>query len=174
MSLERYVNSLPKRKQFEIAIKLDRLAMYTWENFVATTDNKRDNWVYYYDGAVGGEHLIDQTLLQRTVDEVEKYVNSDFNPANYDETKFAQLKDEWWTPIRGLEWEEDWFVPDELKLLVFSISNLLNAATGMKETVFKESTIYVSINQSIDALTSSKKMTIDEAHYAIGLLTPGL
>lgn len=174
MSLERYVNSLPRRKQYEIAIKLDRLAMYLWENFVATTDYKRDNWVYYYGSAVGGEYLIDQNLLQRTVDEVEKYVNSDFAAAQYNEDKYATLYDEWWNAIRGLEWEEDWNVPAELKLLLFSIHNLLEATMGTEETVFKESTVYVSINQSIDALTSSGRMTMDEAHYAIGLLTPGL
>jgi hypothetical protein len=174
MSLKRYIDSLPKRKQFEVAIKLARLAMPMWNEYVATTPYQKDGYVYYLNRALGGEHLISKDLLPRTVDSIEKYVHTDFNPVGYDAQKFNALMNECLEGIHGLEWEQDWELEKPLKLLVFAVYNLLEAAMVNEQSISGESMIYVSVNQSVDALTASGRMTFEEVHIAIGLITPGL
>ena len=44
----------------------------------------------------------------------------------------------------------------------YSIHNLLDAALGKERTVFDETTMYVTVNQAIDALESSKSFTTEE------------
>ncbi len=171
MSLDRYINSLRKPDQFQVAIKLIRLAMPIWEEYVIAEDQKEAEYIFYYGSAVGNKYHVHQQLLQRTVDEVEKYVYANFDPAAYGARKFENLKEEWWSAIRGLEWEEDWYVKEEVKLLIFAVHNLLEAAMGKNQTTFKESFIYVTVNQSIDSLTCSKRMTLEEAQKYIGLIT---
>lgn len=169
MSLDRYINSLRKPEQFAVAIKLVRLAMPLWEEYVMQESSKEDDYIYYYGNALGEKYLVEIKLLQRIVNEVEKYVNTDFNPTHYEAHKFESLNEELWIGLRGLQWEEEWSVPKEVKLLVFSISNLLEATMGKDQTRYKESYIYVSVNQSVDSLVTSKRMTLREAHHTIGL-----
>jgi hypothetical protein len=164
MTLQRFVNSLRRQEQFTIAIKLARLALPIWDDY-ATQDE-----LDYMDSVVGMSHTVDKKILVRTVDAVEKYVQSeDFKNGNHIKNRFSELLNEFLDPMVALQ-DLDWELPNEVKLTFYAIHNLLDAATGYDQTPFGEATIFVSINQSIDALTSSKRMAAEDVHSAIGLL----
>jgi hypothetical protein len=164
MTLQRYVNSLYKQEQFRIAVKLARLALPVWDAYASK------NELHYRDSVVGMSHTVDKQLLTRTVDAVEEYMNSEnFKNRNYNKSRFSELLNEYLDPIVALQ-DRDWELPNEVKLLIYSIHNLLEAATGNEQTPFGEATIYVSINQLVDALTFSSHMTFEEVNYAIGIL----
>jgi len=55
----------------------------------------------------------------------------------------------------------------------YSIHNLLDAALGKERTVFDETTIYVTINQAIDALEGSKSFTTDQIKPCYITITAG-
>jgi hypothetical protein len=64
-------------------------------------------------------------------------------------------------PIIALQ-DTDWELPNEVQKTFYAVYNLIDTLMGKKKTVFEESSIYVSINQAIDALETSKTLTFDE------------
>ena len=68
----------------------------------------------------------------------------------------------------------DWELPDEVFKTFYSVHNLLDSLVGKKQTVFGESTIYVSINQAIDAIEKSKTLTLEEINAILEEIKNGL
>jgi hypothetical protein len=156
MTLKEHIDNLSKDKQFDIAIRLTRLTLPIWDNYA---DN---NELTYRDTVVGLQHSVDKTLLKNTIDVVEKHIltnriNKEFIK-NFDLLKFSrQFSD----PIVALH-DTDWEPPYEVERTFYAVYNLLDSALHKDKTVFNETTIYVTINQAIDALSSSKLMTETE------------
>ena len=156
MTLKEHIDNLPTDKQFDIAIRLTRLTLPIWDNYVY------NNELTYRDTVVGLQHSVERTLLKNTIDIVEKYILTNrINKAiikNFDLLTFSrQFSD----PIIALQ-DTDWEPPYEVERTFYAVHNLLDAALDKEKTVFNETTIYVTINQAIDALSSSKLLTETE------------
>ena len=148
MSLEKRVDDLPSEKRFKLAITLSKLTLKIWDKYSST------NELTYTDSVVGMNHIVDKDILKNTIFEIEKMTNANTN-------KIAKLKEDFSDPIVSLQ-DDDWELPYEVLHAFYSVNNLLDAFIGNEKTVFGESTIYVSINQAIDALETSKIISIDE------------
>jgi hypothetical protein len=156
MTLQEYVDSLPEKLQFSLAIKLTKLVLPIWDKFA------ENNGTTYRDTVVGLTHSVRSDLLRNTVLSVEKYNNANWllKPV----IKHAALKylaNEFSEPIVALQ-DADWKLPNTVLMSFYSIYNLLDAALGRQKTVFDETTIYITINQAISALESSQACTIEE------------
>lgn len=156
MTLEEHIDNLPKDKRFDIAIRLTRLTLAIWNNYADK------NELTYRDTVVGLLHSVDRTLLKNTIDSVEKYILTNrINKAiikNFDLIPFSKHFSD---PIIAVQ-DSDWELPYEVERTFYAVHNLLVSALGKEKSVFNETTIYVTINQAIDALSSSKLMTEKE------------
>lgn len=156
MTLQEYMDSLPKDQQFKVAIKLTKLVLPIWEEYA------ENNKTSYSDTVVGLTHSVNKNLLRYTVHSVEKYVETTFllKPM-IKNTELIVLKNNFSDPIVALQ-DLEWELPHPVLMAFYSIHNLLDAALGKEKTVFDESTIYVTVNQAIDALESSTLLTTEE------------
>ena len=86
----------------------------------------------------------------------------DLKPSNKGRNrKLVQLDQKFLEPVTALQ-DQDWTLPYEVERVFYSVHNLLAAVLGKAETVSNESRIYVSVNQAIDALETSKTLSFDE------------
>ena len=150
LTLQEYIDSLPSDKQFDIAVRLTKLALPIWENYA------NENELTYRDTVVGLTHLVDKNLLVKTVNTVEQHLH-----LKKSSQALSDLRKKLDDPIVALQ-DTDWELPDEVQKTFYSIFNLLETCLGKMQTTFGESTIYVSINQAVDALETSKQLTFDE------------
>jgi hypothetical protein len=153
MTLEEHVDNLPKDKRFDIAIRLTRSALPAWDKYA------EKNELTYRDTVVGLQHSVNKALLKNTIDAVEKYISTNIiGKAIIKNTTLLSLSRQFSDHILALQ-DLDWELPNEIERIFYSVYNLLDSALGKEKTVFNETTIYVTINQAIDALSSSKLMT---------------
>jgi hypothetical protein len=153
MTLQEHIDSLTKDKQFDIAIRLTRLTLPIWEKYADK------NELNYRDTVVGLQHSVDKNLLKNTIDAVEKYFSTNkINKAIIKNIDLLSFDKQFSDPIVALQ-DTDWELPNEVERTFYAVHNLLDAAIGKERTVFNEATIYVTINQAIDALDSSKTLT---------------
>ena len=156
MTLEEYIDNLSKDKQFDIAIRLTKLALPIWDKYV------EKNELTYRDTVVGLQHSVDFNILKNTIYAVEKYISTNFiNKAIVKNTDLLSLSSQFSDPIIALQ-DLDWELPDEIEKTFYAVHNLLDSALGKEKTAFNETTIYVTINQVIVALDSSKTITQEE------------
>ena len=156
MTLEEHIENLPKDKQFDIAIRLTKLSLPIWDKYADK------NELTYRDTVVGLHHSVDRALLKNTIDAVEKYISTNMiSKVVIKNTDLLSLSRQFSDPIVALQ-DIDWELPNEVEKTFYAVHNLLDAALGKEMTTFNESTIYVTINQAIDALDSSKTMTEEE------------
>jgi hypothetical protein len=161
MTLQEYIDSLPKGKQFELAIKLTKLILPIWAKY------SEENELSYRDTVVGLAHKVDKELLQNTVKAVEKHLSLDKWKKFMDgKSTLLKLRVQFDDPVVALQ-DTDWELPDEVLKTFYAVYNLIDAIIGKEQTTFGDSTIYVSINQAADALESSKTMTFDQIHEVI-------
>lgn len=156
MTLQEHIDSLSKDKQFDIAIRLTRSALPVWDKYA---DN---NELAYRDTVVGLNHSVDRQLLQNTINAVEKFVSTNrIKRTAIKNVDLLSSDKQFSDPIVALQ-DTDWELPYEVERTFYAVHNLLDAALGKVKTVFNETTIYVAINQAVDALASSKTMTEEE------------
>jgi hypothetical protein len=155
MTLKEHITLLPKDKQFDIAIRLIKQALPIWDEYVGETE------LSYRDSVVGLWHRVDKGLLKNTTDKVELYFSSAGIKKFIIKIIFLlPLYRRYREPIVALQ-DNDWELPSEVERLFFAVYNLLDATLERERTSFSEETIYVAINQAIDALSSSKTITDD-------------
>jgi len=150
LTLQEHINTLPRDKQFSIAIRLTKLALPIWENYA------NRNELTYRDTVVGLTHSVDKSLLTKTIISVEEHLSS-----NKSKEILFNLREQFDDPIVALQ-DTDWELPGEVQRTFYSVFNLLEACLGNTENSFGDLTIYVSINQAIDALDISKTLTFEE------------
>jgi hypothetical protein len=156
MSLKDYIANLPKPKQFQLAVKLTRLALPIWENYADK------NELSYRDTVVGLHHSVDRELLSNSIEAVDRYL-SPKDPESIDKCKsrLIDLHEQFLDPKVALQ-DFDWELPEEVQKTFYAVYNLVESIIGKEQTVFNESTIYVAINQAADALETSKTLTFGE------------
>lgn len=156
MTLEEYIDNLSIDKQFDIAIRLTKLALPIWDKYA------EKNELTYRDTVVGLQHSVDRAILKNTIYAVEKYISTNFiNKAIIKNIDLLSLSSQFSDPIIALQ-DLDWELPDEIEKTFYAVHNLLDSALGKEKTAFNETTIYVTINQVIVALDSSKTITQEE------------
>ena len=161
MSLQKYIDSLSKRGQFNLAIRLARMALPIWENYADK------NKLFYIDSVVGLAHSVDKRLLQNTIDAVEAHVyRNRLIRITYGKSNLTKLRREFDEPVTALQ-DMDWELPDVVAKTFYGIYNMIDSLVGKERTVFNESTIYVAVNQLADALESSKMLTFDEINQIL-------
>ena len=156
MTLEEHISNLPKDKRFDMAIRLTRLTLQIWDNYADK------NELTYRDKVVGLQHSVDRALLKNTINEVERYVLTNrINKVIIENFDLLTLSRQFRDPMVALQ-DLDWELPNEVESTFYAVHNLLDTAIGKEKTVFNEKTIYVTINQAIDALSSSNLMNEKE------------
>ena len=78
-----------------------------------------------------------------------------------DKKKLFDLNNQFLDPIIAIE-DDDWKLPDDVLKIFYAVYNLIEAFSGRDKTVFGDSSIYISINQAIDSLETSKTLTEEE------------
>ena len=152
MTLQEYIDSLPKDKQLVIAIHFVKLALPIW------TDYADKNVLKYNDTVVGMMHIVNKKILSKSIDAIEDFINQRVIDGK---DKIIKLSKQFDDPITALQ-DSDWELPYEVERVFYSVCNLIRFVLGEEKTVFDESMIYVSINQAADALESSGTMTFKE------------
>lgn len=153
MTLEEYISQLPKHIQFAHAIRFSRLVLPLWDNYAKT------NALTYRDSVVGLDHRVASGLLKNTVDAVENYLSSNrMGKVILKRTVLVPLSEQFTDPMVALQ-DLDWDLPNEIEKTFYAIHNLLNSALGKEKTAFNKATLYVSINQAIDALTIARALS---------------
>jgi hypothetical protein len=156
MTLQEYTDNLPNDQQFSLAIRLTKLVIPIWEKYADS------NTTTYRDTVVGLTHSVNKNLLRKTVSSVEEYFGAiPLLKPIIRNTQLKFYKSEFREPIVALQ-DDDWKLPNEVLMAFYSIRNLLDLALGKDKTGFDESTIYVIVNQAIDALESSQSFSTEE------------
>ncbi len=156
MTLQEYTDSLPKDKQFDLALRLIKLSLPVWNSYA------EKNKLSYRDTVVGLTHSVDKKLLQNAIDTVGEYLHLNKLKKFIDGKKeLLELRRQFDDPIVALQ-DTDWELPDEVQKIFYAVYNLIDTLVGKEQTVFGDSTIYVSINQVLNALQTSKMLTVDE------------
>ena len=152
MSLQDFYSLLPEKKQYELSIKLLQISIPIWNDF----SNKKTN-LEYVDTVVGMEHKVAKDIIQRTLDVALKEISKPKSKT----IEITNLKNEYRDPIVSLQ-DWDWEIPESVQLIFYSANNLIESLSGKKETFNGETMIYISANQSIDAITREKIKTFSE------------
>jgi len=152
MTLQEYVASLSKEQQFRLALKFIKKALPIWEQYASK------NSLGYIDTVVGLSHNVDKNLLKDSVQRVEYLLDT---PHNQHNTTLFDLQEQFTDPIIALQ-DWDWELPDEVQKTFYAVYNLIEAFAGKEMSMFGEQTIYVSINQAIDAIVTAKIATFEE------------
>lgn len=158
MNLEEYINSLPQKQQYQLAIRFIEFTLPIWEKYA-----QQEGSCLYMDSIVGMEHLVDKALLQDTTQRV-KYLLD--NPHSSTDSTLSNLYNQFSDPIVALQ-DWDWELPNDVQKTFYAVYNLVEAFIGQERSVFNELTIYVSINQAIDAILTAKIMNWDEINQIL-------
>lgn len=167
-TLSDLMQGLPADRQLTIATHFCRLGLPIWDEFASNADARA-----YHDGVVGMHHVISETLLARAlaVAQAALHHSSDMsNPASTD--AIGILLHEFIEPIVALQ-DDDWELPDAVKLIFYAHSNLIEHLSGNKVFLGGESALYVAVNQAIDALETSGRMTMEQIRSELRPLTGG-
>jgi len=166
MTLQKYIDSLPKEKQFVIAIQFVKLALPIWTNYADK------NTLIYRDTVVGMMHAVDKKILKKSIKAIEAFLNINEDKIIDEKLKLRKLSNQFDDPIAALQ-DSDWEPPYEVQMIFYAVYNLIRFVLGKETTSFNESIIYVSINQAVDALETSKTMTFDELNKILNDIKNG-
>jgi hypothetical protein len=153
-TLEELMQGLPIRRQLEAAVHFAALGLPIWEEFAA------QDALTYIDGVVGVQHTISATLPARVHAIAQRHLAGDPSlDSEEGQATLKVLKHEFIEPIVALQ-DDDWDLPEPVKLIFYAHSNLLEHLSGAVESVFGESLLYVTVNQAVDGIEKSGKMTM--------------
>lgn len=142
MSLQNFVSRLEENEQIELAIKLIEHAMPIWLKFA----DKQQN-LEYAISAIGVLEEVDRHILSRSISAARKELIS---PGCVNED-ISNLRRDFIGHNAGIR-DEDWIVPREVELVFYSTFNLIDFISDRTKIIKGESPIYISINQSGDAI----------------------
>jgi hypothetical protein len=151
MTISEIVSTLSKPRQLELAIQFLQKAIIIWDQYAAA--NKLD----YIDTVVGMSHEVKANLLERMLEVAAKELKEPGTHA----AELKALDDEYTDPIVALQ-DNDWELPYEVERIFYASFNLLEHLNGKEMTAFKEETIYVCINQAVDAILTKELMSQSE------------
>ncbi len=152
MTLENFFKTLPRLKQINIAYSLLKSALPIWSEFA------ENNKLEYKDSVVGLKHTVNKDIIKNVLSLAEKI--SEANQYVYDKETIT-FKKTFTEPIVALQ-DGDWELPDAVLLTFYSAYNLMTALTEPEENTFHEPSIYISVNNAIEALEITQKLSSEE------------
>ena len=156
MTLIEIVNNLENKNQIKLAIELIEIGLPIWVNYTEKTQ------IEYTDSVVGMYHKIDNGLIERSIKLLKKGNGRKISITNkIYEFKIKSLHNEIREVVVARE-DNDFEIPPEVELILYSTSNLIEYAIGKVNNSLKGNLVYISINQSIDAITQSGILTFSE------------
>ncbi|MFX0101232.1 MAG: hypothetical protein ACFFCS_16785 [Candidatus Hodarchaeota archaeon] len=156
--LEDFCNSLPDNAQVAIGIRLIKLILPVWEDYMVKHPEqlKRANELIKKENYVqGGAHKIEIDLPRLALEEVETSLGSG---ASLGENK--RLKSYMATfmePLTNSSWED--MLPDSIQLVFTSVWNVITFLIFRRVTESNETHIYVAINQACDVILREKLLS---------------
>lgn len=147
MTLKEIVATLPELVQVELAIHFLEIGLPIWDNFVQkpTTD------LTYYSFMVGMK-TVDSEIIKTSIELAKQWINPQSSDRqeqlNFTLEKLIANFNDHLLGMRDWELEMD----RHPQLVFYAASNLLNYIHGEKITIHKESSVYVAISQTIDAI----------------------
>jgi hypothetical protein len=154
MSLEEQIACLEEPKRLQLAADLLELALPVWMNF---TENPSS--LFYYHAL--GDGIVARNIIQRTINVAKDGVDS------VDRKKeIEKLFTEFIEPVLAIR-DDYWILPEDVKLIVWAASNLVDKLAGESITRVGEDQLYLVINQEVDALTKANRITFDEVNVMI-------
>lgn len=157
MSLQDFLSTIPEKNQYELSVKFLTIGQPIWKNYANSNKN-----LEYTDTVVGMHHKVSKDIIQRTIDLASKEINSPESKTK----QITELYQEFRDPIVSLQ-DMDWEIPESVLLIFYSAYNLIESLKGKKETYNGETMIYISINQSVDAITRENIKTFDEINIIL-------
>jgi len=152
MSLQNFVSKLDDRQQIKLAVKLLDLAKETWLNF--TDDPSK---LLYAISAIGVLEDVDRQLITRAI----LIARQELISKNSRAEEIDAISKEFRIHVAAIR-DEDWIIPHEIELILYSASNLIEGINSTKTNAQGESLIYVSINQSADALMKNRLKSVEQ------------
>jgi hypothetical protein len=153
MTLQEFCDTLSKKKQIQLAILLIEKVLPLWNKYA------EENSLAYRDSVAGMDHNVPKELIHNTISEIKNHITSiALIRFLKSKTKLMKLRSYFDDPIIALQ-DLDWEVPQPIEKTFYSAYNLLEAFLGKQYASSNEKTIYISINQAIDALQSEKILT---------------
>jgi hypothetical protein len=144
-----YYYNLPANLETELAIRLAKFALPSWEKY-ASDDN-----LIYTDSEAGSIHKIERNILPNAIKEMEDYIQlSKDNDYSLENDTLLSLYENFEEPMAALR-DCDWELPDDVEKTFYGVFNLLTGLMQENETVQEESSLQVSINQFIEAIEAS-------------------
>lgn len=161
MNLKEFVNSMPQKVQIKLALHFLEIAIPIWNRFANNIT------LSYRDTVVGLQHNVRVDLLIDTFKLIQIYNNeNNYIKRLFLKSKIKKLEIEFRDPIVSLQ-DTDWEIPDNISLIFYSVNNLLEFVLGKELTAFNDTYIYISINQSIDAIEKSNILTYEEINMIL-------
>ena len=161
MPLSELIDSFKKKNQIELAIELIEIGLPIWENY------NSENRIEYTDSVVGMYHKINKNLIEKSIKLLKKINGqNNFLTDKINGLKIKSLHDEIREPVVARE-DDDFEIPTEVELILYSTSNLIEYIMGKSHSSLNENLAYISINQSIDAITKSGILSFDEIRNII-------
>lgn len=145
MALEEFVAQLEPNQKVSIAIDLLEKCLPIWKGYC------RNRNIHYVDSVVGMSHSISKSLISRVVKIAKKGKTKEIN----------EVVEEFRDPIVAMQ-DFDFEPPKEVELCFYSAYNLVEHFNGKEQSGFGHEIIYVSINQSIDALQTADILTSEQ------------
>ncbi len=156
MPLTELVNSFEKKNQIELAIELIEIGLPIWKK------HNSEKQIEYTDSVVGMYHKINKNLIEKSIKLLKKINGKNsFLTDKMNGIKIKSLHDEIREPVVARE-DDDFEIPTEVELILYSTSNLIEYVMGKKANSLNENLAYISINQSIDAITKSGILSFEE------------
>jgi hypothetical protein len=145
MDLNEYIEILPEKKAINLSIKLLEILLPEWEKFAKKPQN-----LSYFDTVVGLQHKVDKKIIHKTI-----LISKNWLKNSNSKLEIEKLLENYVEPIVALQ-DEDWIIPQNIKLIFYSAYNLMCKLNGETETIFGENQTYLTVNQAIDAILKSK------------------
>jgi hypothetical protein len=163
MIFKETVTQIPSLKQLGIAVAFAKLALPIWDDYAKI----EGHLAFTEEGPWPVQHNVDKNLLRDTIEAVEEFLNLERHQIpQIANAKLSALDDLFFKPLVCLQWSE-WELPDGVLKTFYAVHNMLTFILNDDKNAEGESAVFVSINQSVDALTSSNKMTFDEVNGII-------
>lgn len=157
MTLEETIKSLPEQIRLELGIRFLEIGLPIWDKFAKES---AENLTYY--AFLLGLEVVDPKIIASSIEFGKEWLlpKSAASQAIL-EADLKELTERFSMHLSGIrDWELE--LDPSPQLMFYAASNFLYYINGERLSPSNESMIYVSINQSIDAISKEKLLTWEE------------
>lgn len=161
VSLETRVERMGDVKSIGTALRLLRMALPIWNEFAG------GRTVRYRDSVVGMEHTISVDFLERSVEAMEHHQTNPWIFRLFQRSRLLRSMSTFDDAVVSLQ-DLDMEWPEPVSLTFYATHNLMHHIIIGSPTASGHSHVYVSINQSIDALERSGLANTNDIRSFLG------